>query len=150
MYRSHVEKLIWKFSNSCVIERGLSNFYNMTMKIHFQKQKPNIINYHDYINFSEREYRQQISYQFSVLGNVWEEVSFESFLGISKDTRDKTASIKQKYVNSNYSPFLNKNILKAIMNRTRLRNKLWKSRSIDDKVGYKNQRNSCLPLNRKA
>ena len=50
------------FQNSSVIDRGLSNFYNMTMKIHFQKQKPSIIGYHDNRNFSEREYRQQIHY----------------------------------------------------------------------------------------
>ena len=50
------------FQNSSVIDRGLPNFYNMTMKIHFQKQKPSIIGYHDNRNFSEREYRQQIHY----------------------------------------------------------------------------------------
>ena len=82
------------FQNSSVIERRLSNFYNMTMKIHFQKQKPSIISYHDNRNFSEREYRQQIHYQLSLLGNVWEEVSFESFLGTCKETLDKTAPIK--------------------------------------------------------
>ena len=82
------------FQNSSVIDRRLSNFYNMTMKIHFQKQKPSIISYHDNRNFSEREYRQQIHYQLSTLGNVWEEVSFESFSGICKETLDKTAPIK--------------------------------------------------------
>ena len=82
------------FQNSSVIDRGLSNFYNMAMKIHFQKQKPNIIGYHDNRNFSEREYKQQIHYQLSLLGNVWEGVSFESFLGTCKETLDKTAPIK--------------------------------------------------------
>ena len=41
-----------------------------------------------------------------------------------KKTLDKAAPVKQKYVWSNQSPFLNKQILKAIMNRTRLRNNL--------------------------
>ena len=36
------------------------------------------------------------------------------------------------------------------MNRTRLRNKLWKSRSIEEKLVYNKQRNSCLPLNIKT
>ena len=31
---------------------------------------------------------------------------------------------------------MNKEILKAIMNRTRLRRKLWKSRSIEDELAY--------------
>lgn len=34
------------------------------------------------------------------------------------------------------------------MNQIRLRNRLWKSRSIDDKLAYR-QRNSCLDLVRK-
>ena len=41
-------------------------------------------------------------------------------------------------------------MLKAIRNRTRLRNKLWKSRSIEEKLVYNKQRNSCLPLNIKT
>ena len=89
-----LRNLYRSFQNSSVIDRGLSNFYNMTLKIHFQKQKPSIIGYHDNRNFSEREYRQQIHYQLSLLGNVWEEISFESLSGTCKDTLDKTAPIK--------------------------------------------------------
>ena len=36
------------------------------------------------------------------------------------------------------------------MNGTRLRNKLWKNRSIEDKLAYNKQQNSCLPLNRQT
>ena len=58
--------------------------------------------------------------------------------------------MKQKYVSSNHSRFLNKEILKAIMNRTRLRNKFLRSRSTEDRSAYNQQRNFCLRLVRKA
>ena len=68
----------------------------------------------------------------------------------SKKTLDKAAPVKQKYVRSNQSPFLYKQILKAIMNRTRLRNNFLRTRSAEDRFAYNQQRNFCLSLNRKA
>ena len=67
-----------------------------------------------------------------------------------KKTLDKAAPVKQKYVRSNQSPFLNKQILKAIMNRTRLRNKCLRTRSAEDRFAYNQQRNFFLSLIRKA
>ena len=71
-------------------------------------------------------------------------------MNICKATLDKVAPLKQKYVWSNHSPFLNKEIMKAIMNRTRLRNKFLRSRSTEDRSAYNQQRNFCLSLVRKA
>ena len=59
-------------------------------------QKPKIINYLDYGNFSESEYGQEILFELLLLGNIWVEVSFETFLIIHQETLDKTAPIKQK------------------------------------------------------
>ena len=67
-----------------------------------------------------------------------------------KKTLDKAAPVKQKYVRSNQSPFSNKQILKAIMKSTRLRNKFLRTRSAEDRFAYNQQRNFCLSLIRKA
>ena len=58
--------------------------------------KPKIINYLHYGNFSESEYGQEILFELLLLGNIWVEVSFETFLIIYQETLDKTAPIKQK------------------------------------------------------
>ena len=50
--------------------------------------------------------------------------------------------MKQKYVKSNHSPFLNKEIQKTIMNPTGLRNRFLKSSSIEDMLAYNRQKNS--------
>ena len=78
------------------------------------------------------------------------DIPFDVFVNICKTTLDKVAPLKQKYVRSNHSPFLNKEILKAIMNRTRLRNKFLRSRSTEDRSAYNQQRNVYFCLVRKA
>ena len=140
------------FQNSCAIETGLSDFHRLVvtvMKAYFQKQKPKVVTYRDYKNFSENDYRQKITYELSLLGYA-NDIPFDVFMNICKATLDKVAPLKQKYVRSNHSPFLNKEILKAIMNRTRLRNKFLRSRSTEDRSAYNQQRNFCLSLVRKA
>ena len=58
--------------------------------------------------------------------------------------------MKQKYARSNHSHFINKTILKAMMDQSRLRKKFLKTRSNEDKKAYNTQRNYCLTLVRKA
>ena len=68
------------------------------------------------------------------------------FLRKCKIALDSRAPLKYKYLRSNHSPFMNKNISKAIMDRTRLRHKFLRSRSIEDRKAYNKQRNYCVSL----
>ena len=63
---------------------------------------------------------------------------------------DQCALKTKKYIRANNSPFVNKSIKKAIMNRTRLRNKYFKHKTFEKKLAYTKQRNYCLSLIRKA
>ena len=92
---------------------------------------------------------KKITYELLLLGYA-NDIPFDAFMNICKATLDKVAPLKQKYVRSNHSPFLNKEILKAIMNRTRLRNKFLRSRSTEDRSAYNQQRHFCLSFARKA
>ena len=53
-------------------------------------------------------------------------------------------------MSANNSPFIKKTILKAIMKRTRLKNKFIKYRCERNKRVYNAQRNLCVSLVRKA
>ena len=132
------------FHNSCAIETGLSDFHKMTvtvLKTHFQKREPKVIKYRDFSNFSETEYREFLT-ELAREPNQ----SYEIFLQRCKEALDIRAPLKSKYLRSNNSPFMNKNISKAIMDRTRLRNKFLKIRSIECKLAYNKQRNYCVSL----
>ena len=43
-------------------------------------------------------------------------------MNVCKEALDKLAPLKQKYIRASNGPFMNKDITKAIMKRTRLRN----------------------------
>ena len=57
---------------------------------------------------------------------------------------NKFAPSKKKYVRANQAPFMNKTLQKAIMERTRLRNKFLKYKTVSNKIAYNKQRNYCV------
>ena len=140
------------FQNSCVIETGLSDFHKMTvtvLKAFFKKAEPKVISYRDYKNFTNDNFRlllEELSGNFDFAN----ETALDSFLDICREALHKAAPLKQKYARANNSPFMNKTILKAIMKRTRLRNKFLKDVSDSNRVAYNTQRNYCVSLVRKA
>ena len=58
--------------------------------------------------------------------------------------------MKQRFFRANKSPLMNKTILRAKMNRTRLRNRFLKDISNSNRVVYNTQQNYCVCLVRKA
>ena len=58
------------------------------------------------------------------------------------------APINQKYIKGYQSPFMNKNIHKAIVRRTRLRNRFLKEPIPINRLASKKQRNCCVSFMR--
>ena len=138
------------FQNSCVIDTGLSDFHKMTVTVlrsHSNKLGPKIIHYRDYKNFSNDAFRSELAIEN---GNLQNFNNLDSLLAKCKNVLNRTAPLKQKHVRANNSPFINKTILKAIMKRTRLKNKFIKYRCERNKRAYNAQRNLCVSLVRKA
>ena len=71
-------------------------------------------------------------------------VLYDSFENLVLHTLDKMAPIKQKHIRNNQSPFVNKDIHKAVMTRTRLRNRFLKEPTLINRLAYKQQRNYCV------
>ena len=55
----------------------------------------------------------------------------------------------KKYIRGNHLPFMNKELSKEIMHRTRLRNNILRNRSDENKRKYSKQRNYCVSLLKK-
>ena len=62
---------------------------------------------------------------------------------------DKHAPMKEKYVRANNEPFMKKTLSKAIMNRSRLRNRFIKNPNATNQYNYKRQRNNMVNLLRR-
>ena len=56
------------------------------------------------------------------------------------------APLKVKYIRANHNPFVTKELRKAIMKRSQLRNKYNKEKTKTSKVAYSKQRNFCCNL----
>ena len=139
------------FQNSSVFETGLSDFHKLTitvLKQYFPKLKSKVVNYRDYRNFRNNEFRAELDNEMLKydLGNM----EYQHFLNIFIEVLNKHAPMKQKYLRANQGRFMTKDLHKAIMKRSRLRNKFLRDRTDISREEYKKQRNLCVSLLKKA
>ena len=109
--------------NSCVFDTELADFHKVTVTIlrsHLNKLGLKTIQFRDYKKISNDAFRSELVIEN---GNLQNYNDLDSFLAKCKNVLNRTAPLKQKHVRANNSPFINKTILKAIMKRTRLKNK---------------------------
>ena len=139
------------FQDTCTVETGPSDFHKLVvtvLKLYFPKQKPNIQAFRDYKRFQIDLFRSELDYELSKL-NVCN-LELEHFLNIFIEILNKHAPIKKKYLRANQGEFMSKELNKAIMTRSRLRNKYLKDKSADSKIAYDKQRNYWVNLLRRT
>ena len=118
------------------------------MKSIFQKLGPKILNYRNYKRFNNELFQNDLMFEISKIG--LNSRCCQQFENIFMLTLNKHAPSKTRYVMANNSPFMNNNIYKAIMVRSRLRNTYLKLKTEESKNAYRKQRNYCVSLIRKA
>ena len=110
------------FQSSVTIETGISDFHKMVITVLKvfckKKQKQKIIQYRSYKNFDNQVFQREWNrFKYKLLKNVSELIEFfQSIL-------DKYGPKKWKCIWENNSNFAAKNLGKAIMKRSKLRNK---------------------------
>ena len=131
------------FQHSTVFETGLSDFHLLTItefKTSFHEREPKIIKYRDYKNFDNNMFRSEI------LKCSFDHTDLRTFKQTVFNIFNKYALIKKKYVRANEAPFMTKELHKAVMKRSRLRNKFLKDRTENNQKNFKLQRNFCKKL----
>ena len=139
-----------RFQNTLAIETGLSDHHKLTitvMKSYFQNQVPITILYRDYKNFNQGLFRNELLRELYNKTNGI--INYSNFEEIVVGLLNHHAPLKKRLVRGNNSPFMNKTLSKAVMNRSRLRNKFIKNPSLENKVSYTRYRNYCTGLFRK-
>ena len=63
---------------------------------------------------------------------------------------NKFAPVKKKYLRANLSRFVNKELNKVVIQRSRLRNEYLKDKTNAARIAYKKQRNVCVSILRKS
>ena len=115
-------------------------------KAYLPKMKPKSVLYRGYKNFIVENVRYDLN---KGLGAINATMGYDEFEKIYFNVLDKHAPFKIKNIRANEAPFMNREIKKSIMTRTRLKSKYIKSPSADNNLAYKTQRNYCTKLLRK-
>ena len=142
---------LFKFSNA--IETGISDFHLMTttvMKAHYQRMKPRIISYRNYKNYNHNNFRRDFQKLMQTYSETGEDINYDIFEKSVLEILDKMVPLKTKYLRGNHQPFVNKELSKAIMNRTKLRNIYNKNKTDTNRTKYVRQRNYCVNLLRRV
>ena len=135
--------------STCVVEAGLSDFHLMTltaMRKSFKKDQPKIINSSSYKNFSNEKYRETVINNLPKENFINNDDGFQRFCHINLNALNKHAPCKKTHARGNQMPFFNKELSKAIMRRTKLRNIFLKTRSEENRIRYTKQINFCVSL----
>ena len=137
------------FQNSNIVEIGLFDFHRMivtVLKTTFQRLPLKIRNYRDYSNFDHGMFRMCLFSDLSKedVGNL------EKFIKVCINALNNHTPSKKKYTRGNHLPFMNKELSKATMKRTRLRNVYLRKRSDENRKKNSKQQNYCVSLLRRT
>ena len=136
------------FLNSKVIETGLSDHHKLTitvMSAHFKT--PLVISYRDYTNYGHSLFCYELIGNLNNLNGG--QIDCETFESVTVATLNRHAPLKKKYMRANNQPFMKKTLSKAVMNRSRLRNKCLMNPNNINKLNYTKYRNYCTQLFKK-
>ena len=138
------------FQNSVAVETGLSDHHKLTltvMRAFFPKQTPVTISYRDYKHFDPALFRHELLQELNNTNDG--AINYDIFENICIGLINRHAPLKVKYIRANNMPFMNKKLSKAVMTRSRLRNKFLKIPSDENRANYTKYRNYCTRLFRK-
>ena len=137
------------FMGSQSFETGFSDHHHLiytVLKSTFVKLPPKIVKYREYKTFCEEEFQKDL--EMNLRQNFPTEYS--AFQAVLSRVLEKHAPLKQRAIRGNNKQHCNKNLRKAMMTRSTLKNKSNKSGKTEDFEKYKKQRNLVVKMNRKA
>ena len=125
------------FYNSCAIQTGLSDFHKMTiiiMKTTFRKQEPKIIHYWNYNFFSKNSFKEDLLLEASSNGHALKPDNLAPFVNAGMKALNRHVPVTKRYVRTNQTRFMNKNLKKDIMIRAILRTIFLRNRSDENRT----------------
>ena len=145
------------FKNSGTVETGASDFHKMVLtmfKGRFIKQKPIEITYRDYRYFNESVFLHDLrAAPFDLCESLAQRdtnLAYNFFVKTFLQVIDRHAPLKSETIRGNQAPFMTKELSKAIMTRSRLRNIYNHNKTAENWELFRRQRNLCVTLRRKS
>ena len=145
--------------HSNAYELGISDFHKVSLtflKSHIARLKPCKISYRCYKNFIEEDFLFDLRNNFSKnldFENGSKSSSndlYDSLVNTLTLTINTHAPVKSKYIRGNQASFMNRELSKAIMYRSKLKSKYRGNKTPENREKYKAQRNKCVYIRREA
>ena len=136
---------------SSTFETGLSDFHAMiftVLKGGFVKKGPKTVYYRDFSKYDNKAFKPDLKEYLSKIDRS--KFDYGAFDKIVDNVLNDHVPLKKKTVRANDSPFMTKSLRKAIMTKSRLRNRYNKLRNDENWKAFKKQRNKCVKLLREA
>ena len=137
------------FESTLTTEIGLSDFHKLivtVLKVKHENIPSKIIQYRDSKTFDLTRFQLQVRLTLLDINNL----DFESLKKCFIELLNKVAPLKIKFLIANHSKFVTKDVTKAIMLRTKLRNQFLNKRTLGARTKYSKQRNICVSLVKNA
>ena len=135
------------FQNTTVVETGLSDFHGLVltlMKTHIPRLKLKVIKYRSYKKFEPEKFLQDVK-DIDFREDLNDADSFyKNISSAFREILDRHAPLKTKVPRGNTVPFMNQQLQKAIYTRSRLKKRLNKNPTAENRTNFKKQRNKCL------
>ena len=138
------------FESTLSIETGLSDFYKLIvtiLKVKRENIPPKIIQYRRYKNFGLTRFYEKLPLRHTHFD--MNSLDSGSLKKCFMELLNKVPSLKTKFLRANHSKFVTKDVSKAIMLRTKLRNQFLKKRTLEARMKYNKQKSICVSLIKK-
>ena len=133
------------FMGCSTVETGLSDFHTIiftVLKGGFVKKGPKTVYHRDFSKYDNKAFKGDLKEYFSKIDRS--KFDYGAFDKIVDSVLKDNVPLTKKTVRANDSPFMTKSLRRAIMTRSRLRNRYNKLRSDENWKAFKNNAISAL------
>ena len=109
------------------------------MRTKFPKTQPTTVKYRDYSKYNKIDFGIELDKKLKNEADM----TYDKFETIFLETLETHAPQKSKVIRANSKPYVTKEMRKAIMLRSQLKNKLYSGYTLDYQIAYKHQTNYC-------
>ena len=141
------------FHNTSLVETGLSGCHKMLASVFmafFTRLPAKVTEYRNHKTFDQTEFLRNLDQELSKSNSYNGEQQYDIFTSIFRRVLHKYAPLKMKKLRRNQAKFMTKELRKAIMDRSRLKNKYLKWPSRENILAYKKGKNIYNSLNNKV
>ena len=137
------------FQKSVTTETGLSDCHKLVSTVFrstFIKLPPKTIKYRSYKTNDKQFFLHELD-QRLIQGDIYKtDDSYSKLAEILSEVLEKRAPLNAKTIRGNQAPFMNKNLSKVIMTKSRIKNKYLKWPSRENVLAFKSIKNNCNNL----